>query len=206
MKPGSQDIVVIGASAGGVEALVSVASNLPADLRAAIFVVMHIPSWRHSALPAILSRSGPFTAVHPESGDAIEHGKIYVAPPDHHLLINSGDCVELWRGPKENNCRPSINALFRSAAVAYGPRVAGLVLTGTLDDGATGLWWIKQRHGVVLVQDPEEAQFPQMPQAALSHVPSDYIVRAAEVGDVLAALANGNPEYANRRKKESPQP
>jgi two-component system, chemotaxis family, protein-glutamate methylesterase/glutaminase len=205
MNVDSQDIVVIGASAGGIEALIELVSALPADLQASIFVVMHLPAWHDSALPAILTRSGPLPALHPESGEIIKRGRIYVAPPDKHLLIHSGDRVELWHGPKENNCRPSINALFRSAAVAYGKRVAGVILTGALDDGATGLWWIKQREGIAIVQDPEDAQFPQMPQAALTHVPADYVLPAADLAHILTALARGVRQPTAGRGEELPK-
>jgi len=125
------------------------------------------------------------------SGDPIQHRRIYVAPPDQHLLINSGDRVELWRGPKENNVRPSINALFRSAAVAYGSRVVGVILTGALEDGATGLWWVKRMGGLVVVQDPAEAEFGQMPQMALNHVPADHVAPSSGVGSILTGLVRG---------------
>jgi two-component system chemotaxis response regulator CheB len=205
MKADTQDIVVIGTSAGGIETLIALASALPADLPATIFVVMHLAAWHDSALPEILSRHGPLPAVHPKSGEKIQRGRIYVAPPDKHLLINSADTVELWRGPKENNCRPSINALFRSAAVAYGKRVAGVILSGALDDGATGLWWIKRTEGIAIVQDPAEALFPQMPRAALTHVPADYVVPAAKIGEILTALARGDREPARGRSEELPK-
>jgi chemotaxis response regulator CheB len=198
-----RDIIVIGASAGGVEALCAVMAGLPADLPAAVFVVMHMTPWHKSALPRILSRCGPLPAVHPDSGAQIEHGRIFVAPPDQHLLI--GDhAVELWHGPRENNSRPSINALFRSAAVAYGPRVAGVILTGALEDGTTGLWWIKRMKGVAVVQDPADAQFRQMPETALSHVPADFVAPAAELGKILSDLARG-VRRTKERNEELPK-
>src|SRR5215475_7486358 len=139
---------------------------------------MHIPPWRDSDLPKILEHSGPVPAIHPNPGDVIEKGKLYIAPPDQHLLIDSVGKIQLWRGPKENNFRPSINALFRSAAVAYGPRVIGVILSGSLDDGVTGLWWVKRMGGLAVVQDPAEARFNQMPRMALWHVPADYVTAA----------------------------
>ncbi len=187
----THDIIVIGASAGGIEALCAVVSALPRDLYAAIFVAMHVPAWRHSALPEILSRCGPLPAVHPKSGETFVHGRIYVAPPDYHMLINPGDTIELWRGPRENNFRPAINTLFRSAAVSYGRRVTGVILTGNLEDGAAGLWWIKRMEGVSVIQDPQDAEFAQMPRTALWHVPADHVVKLAELGPTLAKLANG---------------
>ncbi len=193
MKSGGHDIIVIGTSAGGVDALRAVASALPADLPAAVLVAMHVPAWRPSDLPQILNKAGPLPALHPNTGDPIEHGKIYVAPPDLHLQIDSGDRIQLWRGPKENNFRPSINALFRSAAVAYGPRVTGVILTGALDDGVTGLWWVKRMGGAAVVQDPNDARFDQMPRTALWHVPVDYVVKAAGLAPLLTDLARGIP-------------
>ncbi len=204
MNSDCRDIIVIGASAGGVEALCALTSTLPADLPAAILVVLHVAPWHDSALPRLLSRCGPLPALHPKSGAKIEHRRIFVAPPDHHLLINSDQTVEIWHGPKEDNCRPSINALFRSAAVEYGSRVAGVVLTGALEDGATGLWWIKRMHGIVLVQDPADAQFPQMPRTALSHVPADFVAPAAQLGHILSDLARGI-RRAKDQHERSPQ-
>src|SRR5688572_25460972 len=141
-----QYVVVIGASAGGVESLREVVKGLPADLPAAVFVVLHISPFQPSSLPEILSRSGPLPACHPEDGAKIEAGRIYTAPPDHHLLIERGR-VAVAKGPKENRFRPSIDALFRSAAYSYGPKVIGIVLSGALDDGTSGLWSIKRLGG-----------------------------------------------------------
>lgn len=199
MTTSPRDIIVIGASAGGVEALCTVTSALPRDLPAAVFIVLHIPAWRDSFLPAILSRCSHIPALHPQSGDLIERGRIYVAPPDQHLLIDSEKQVQLWHGPKENGCRPSINALFRSAAETFGPRVTGVVLTGSLDDGTTGLWWIKQRGGAVIVQDPAEAEFAQMPKNALAHVPADYVAKLVEIGPTLDRLARLAPRADEKR-------
>jgi len=184
---------VIGTSAGGVKVLSAIASALPADLPAAIFVVMHVPAWSRSVLPRILSSCSRLPASHAESGAPIEHGRIYVAPPNRHLLLNPAGHVELWQGPKENNFRPSINVLFRSAAVAYGPRVTGVILTGTLEDGVAGLWWIKRMKGIAVVQDPADAQFPEMPHTALWHVPADYVAPAAALGRLLSDLVTGVP-------------
>jgi two-component system chemotaxis response regulator CheB len=184
----TRDIIVIGASAGGIELLRRLAADLPARLPAAVFVVVHTPAWHRSELPAILSRSGPLPASHPVDGEIVRNGQIYVAPPDHHLLLDGGGAIQLWRGPKENGHRPAINASFRSAAVGYRKRVVGVVLSGLLDDGATGLRWIKQFGGAAVVQDPGEAQFPDMPLAAIDYVSVDYIVGVAEMGRVLTDL------------------
>ena len=188
----AHDIIVVGTSAGGVEALCNIVSALPADLPAALFVVMHVPGWRSSTLVNILSRCTKLTAVQADDHNSIERGHIYVAPPDQHLVFNSGDRMELWHGPKENSFRPSINALFRSAAGTFGPRVTGVILTGTLEDGAAGLWWIKRMGGAAIVQDPAEAQFDDMPRTALSHVTADYVVPVSEMAAILDRLARNN--------------
>lgn len=194
----ARDIIVMGASAGGVQALCAVVTALPKDLPAAVFVVMHIPAWYDSVLPRILGQCSRLPAAHAQPGDLIEHGRIYVAPPDHHLLVDSEKHVQLWHGPKENSSRPSINALFRSAAVIFGPRVAGVVLTGSLDDGTTGLWWIKRMGGIVVVQDPVEAEFAQMPETAIAHVAVDYVAKVTEIGSLLDELARGSSQKKRR--------
>jgi two-component system chemotaxis response regulator CheB len=184
----SHDVVVIGASAGGLEPLCRIAGQLPADLPAAVFVVLHVSAGFNSLLPAILSRHGRLPAVHPASeGEPIQRGRIYVAPPDRHLLVEQ-DRVVLSKGPRENRVRPSIDVLFRSAAVAYGPRVIGVVLSGSLDDGASGLVTIKRQGGLVLVQDPNEAQAPGMPRAALQVIEPDNLIRAGEAGEAIDRL------------------
>jgi two-component system, chemotaxis family, protein-glutamate methylesterase/glutaminase len=182
------DIVVVGASAGGVEALVGLAASLPADLPAAVFVVLHVPSTGASALPGILSRHGQLPASHVKDGEPIEHGRIYVAPPDHHLLVRTGH-VHLARGPRENGHRPAVDPLFRSAAHEYAARVVGMVLSGALDDGTAGLVAIKSRGGVAVVQDPEDALYPGMPGNALEHVDVDHVLPAVAMGALLARLA-----------------
>jgi two-component system, chemotaxis family, protein-glutamate methylesterase/glutaminase len=182
------DIVVVGASAGGVEALIKFVEELPADLPASVFVVLHIPAQNPSLMPGILSRSGSLKAVHPKDGEAIQQGCIYIAPPDLHLLVEQGH-VHLLRGPKENRHRPAIDPLFRSAATAYGPRVVGVVLTGSLDDGTAGLLAIKRLGGVAIVQDPEEALYPSMPLHALEHVDVDYKLPVSEIASLVTRLA-----------------
>lgn len=183
------DIIVIGASTGGIEALATVVGNLSEDLPAALFVVVHIPAQATSALPAILGRSGPLPAGHAIDGERIESGRIYVAPPDFHLLVEQG-YVRVLRGPKENRCRPAIDPLFRSAARAYGPRVIGVVLTGALNDGTAGLLAIKRRGGCAVVQDPADAFFPSMPASALEYVSADYCQPLANIGPLLNELGH----------------
>jgi two-component system chemotaxis response regulator CheB len=182
------DIVVVGASAGGVEALVGLAASLPADLPAAVFVVLHVPSTGNSALPDILRRHGPLPAGHVKDGEPIEPGRVHVAPPDHHLLVRTGH-VHLARGPRENGHRPAVDPLFRSAAHEYATRVIGVVLSGALDDGTAGLAAIKSRGGLAVVQDPSDALHPGMPTSAIEHVEVDHVVPIAAMGPLLARLA-----------------
>lgn len=181
------DIIVIGASAGGVEALKTFVHEISTDLPGAIFVVLHIPAEYPSALPEILSHAGRLPALHPANGSPIEHRRVYVAPPDWHMLIERGS-IYLVHGPKENRHRPAIDPLFRSAAVAYGQRVVGVVLTGMLNDGTAGLLAIKRMGGVTVVQDPLEAPYPDMPSSALQHMKVDYCLRLEAIGALVNKL------------------
>jgi len=201
-----RDIIVVGASSGGVEALQELVRSLPGDLPAAVFVLLHVGARSRSLLPQLLSAAGPLKAFHAEDGMAIEQSQIYVAPPDHHLLLER-EHVRLGFGPKENHQRPCINVTFRSAALAYGSRVIGVVLTGQLDDGTAGLWEIKREGGVAVVQNPEEAPFPSMPMSALREIEVDYTVRMTEMGSLLAALAreDGPGTSLARRTEREPR-
>ncbi|HEY7374948.1 MAG TPA: chemotaxis protein CheB [Polyangia bacterium] len=181
------DIVVIGASAGGVEALSELVRGLPGDLPASLFVVMHMQAGVSSFLPDILSKVGPLRAAHPVHGEAIVPGRIYVAPPDNHLMLRPGYMTVL-RGPKENGHRPAVDALFRSAAIAYGARVVGVVLTGYHDDGTAGLLSIKARGGLAVVQDPADALVMNMPRTAIQHVAVDHVASLRDIGGLLARL------------------
>ncbi|AEI49001.1 chemotaxis protein CheB [Runella slithyformis] len=181
------DIVVIGSSAGGVYALRELAAALPKDFKASIFVVQHLSSTSPSYLPQILSAAGPLKAVHPIDGTPIQPGVIYLAPPDHHLLLEPHR-VLVKKGPKENRFRPSIDALFRSAAYAYGTRVIGIILTGLMNDGTSGMWSVKRLGGVGIIQDPEEAMYPSMPESVLEYVEVDYRVAIAELAPLLVKL------------------
>lgn len=182
------DIIVIGASAGGVEALTQLAHDLPSDLPAAVFVVVHIPAYGRSVLPDILNRAGKLPAVHPQDGEPVQHGQIYVAPPDYHLLIKHG-YIRLARGPRENSHRPAIDPLFRTAAQAYKQRVVGVVLSGTLDDGTAGLLSVKTQGGMAVVQDPEDALFSGMPSSAIANVDVNYVLPLSDIAPVLVNLA-----------------
>lgn len=184
----ARDIIVIGGSAGGFDAIRKVVAGFPADLPAAVFVTIHVTGKSDGILPAVITSAGPLEAVHPTDGDQIKQGKIYVAPPDHHLLIRSGH-VHLSHGPRENLQRPGINVMFRSAASSYGERVAGVLLSGLLDDGAAGLWEIQQHHGATIVQEPEEATFRSMPESAICGLNVQYIVRLSEMAPLLTRLA-----------------
>lgn len=183
----TRDIVVIGSSAGGVDALARLCAALPPDLPAAVVIAQHLSPAGRSVLPVLLDRAGPMSAVSPRDGDELEHGRIYVGAPDHHILVRDGRLL-MRRGPFENRTRPAVNALFRSAAVAYGGRVIGVVLTGLLDDGTDGLIAIKAAGGLSVVQDPEDAEWPSMPRNALKRDHVDHIVPLAGMAGLLARL------------------
>jgi two-component system, chemotaxis family, protein-glutamate methylesterase/glutaminase len=186
-----RDVVVVGASAGGVEALVELARGLPRDLPAAVFVVLHLPPDARSNLPSILDRAGSLPAVHAEEGAPIHPGRIYVAPPNRHLTLE-GSRMRLSIGPRINSLRPSIDVLFRSAARAFDSRVVGVVLSGTLDDGSLGLDAIKLRGGVAIIQDPNEARFSGMPRSAVERVDADHVVPVAQIPVLLEMLTVGS--------------
>jgi two-component system chemotaxis response regulator CheB len=182
-------VVVIGTSAGGLEALTTLVRSLPADFPAPIAVVMHVAPDSPGVLPDLLTREGTLVARHPDNGERLEPGHIYVAPPDHHLLLEP-DRACVSKGPRENRFRPAIDPLFRSAAQVYGPGAIGVILTGSLGDGTIGLLAIKKLGGVAVVQDPAEALYPSMPENALRHVAVDYSARLADIPALLVALAS----------------
>lgn len=181
----NRDIVVIGSSAGGVEALQRLCAGLPADFPAAVFIAQHLSPSSRSLLPKLIERAASLPVVCPADGDSIEPGRIYVAGPDRHMLLRDGR-VLMRRGPYENRTRPAVNALFRSAAIAYAGRVIGVVLTGLLDDGTEGLIAIKAAGGLSVVQDPKDAEWPSMPQNALKR---DHVDHALPLADLPALLA-----------------
>src|SRR5262245_49705844 len=190
--PYGRDIVVIGASAGGLQAVQALLHELPGDLRACLLVVIHTSPSAVGVMPDLLSRAGTLPVVYARDGAPIEHGKMMVAPPDHHLLVEDSH-VRLIRGPRENGFRPAIDPLFRTAAWAYGPRVVGVLLSGALDDGTEGLLAIQQAGGRTLVQDPAEATFPAMPLSAMRHVEVDHVATVREIAKQLVQLSeNGS--------------
>jgi two-component system, chemotaxis family, protein-glutamate methylesterase/glutaminase len=163
----TRDLIVIGASAGGLRAVGHLANLLPVTLSACVLVVLHISTASRGMLAVVLSRRSALPVKQAEHGDPLRPGRIYVAPADHHLVLGPGG-VELNQGPKVNHARPAIDPLFRSAALLHGQRVIGVVLTGFLQDGTAGLAAIKRAGGVAIVQDPVDAEFPGMPASAMA--------------------------------------
>lgn len=184
---GKRNIIVIGTSAGGFDALKTLAAALPAGMNASIFIVWHMSAGLNGILPTVLNRSGPLPAHNALNKEKILPGHIYVAPPDHHLLVEK-DTVRVTHGPRENRFRPAVDPLFRSAAVAYGTRVIGIVLSGALDDGTSGLWTIKAYGGIAIVQDPRDADVPAMPENALKTVAVDYTLPLDKIAPLLVQL------------------
>jgi two-component system, chemotaxis family, protein-glutamate methylesterase/glutaminase len=180
-----RNVVVVGASAGGVKALEKLAAGLPENLPAALFVVLHTPATEKSKLPEILSRAGPLQAVRATDNAEIRCGQIYIAPPDRHMVVERGK-VRVVFSPRENLFRPAIDPLFRSAAYTYGTGAVGILLSGTLDDGCNGLALIKEMGGLTVVQEPAEAEFPHLPFNAIRRVAVDHVLPAAKIGTLLS--------------------
>ena len=178
------DIVVIGASSGGIAALRAVLRGLPVDFPATVFAVMHVAPESPNVLSRLLDGTCALPVMTAVDGASFRPGQVWIAAADCHLVLEPHG-MAVRRGPRENRHRPSIDVLFRSAAVAYGPRVIGVVLTGMLDDGAAGLWAIKRRGGVAIVQDPADAEFPSMPQSALEAVEADQCVALRDIAQCL---------------------
>ena len=194
---GAARVVVVGASAGGIEAFRALAGGLPPDLLAAVLVVVHIPATLPSLLPQILASAGPLPAAHAQDGETLRPGRIYVAPPDRHLLVEGGK-VRLSAGPRENFSRPSVDPLFRSAAKSFGRRAAGVILSGSLDDGAAGLAVVRRRGGLTVAQDPREALFSSMPEGVIRRVGVDFVLPAADIAALLASWASGKEMQEKR--------
>ena len=198
----NRDIVVIGASAGGFDVLKKIISDLPTDIDAAIFIVWHIAPDVRGVLPSVLNQLHTLPAAHAIDYEPIKRGRIYVAPPDHHLVVE-GNQMRITRGPKENRFRPAIDPLFRSAAYAFGPRVIGVVLSGALDDGSAGLWSVKEHGGIAIVQDPREAEMPSMPENAIRASNPDYILPSDKLGETIAQLVREEvPLYQTDRSDD----
>lgn len=195
-----RNIVVIGASAGGFDVIKKIVSALPEKLDAVILIVWHLSPDVRGILPHVLSQVGKLPAMNGIDYEPLQPGHIYVAPPDHHLLIE-GDHTRISRGPKENRFRPAIDPLFRSAAFHYGRRVIGIILSGGLDDGSAGLWTIKEHGGTSIVQDPLEAEVRSMPQNAIELAGADYVVSASEIGPLIVRLINEEVSEDNRSVK-----
>jgi len=184
-----RNIIVVGGSAGALDALRAMLAGLPRNLDASVLVVMHLPPSSPGRLAEILQRGCALEVGWATGDEPITPGRVYVAPPDRHLVVR-GDRVLLTHAPRENNCRPAIDPLFRSAALAYGPRVIGVIVSGRLDDGTAGLWAVKERGGITVVQDPGDATNPDMPRNALRYTVADHVVRAADLGPLLARLVD----------------
>ncbi len=182
-----RDLLAIGTSAGGFEALRKLASAFPADLAASVLVVIHLAGEFRSTLDELLTRAGPLPASFAKHGEQLQHRHIYIAPPGRHLLVQ-GDKLILGVGPRENNARPAIDPLLRSLALCCAPRSIGVILTGMLGDGAAGLYALKSCGGITAVQDPKDASYPEMPATALSKVAPDYVATLAEMPALLRKL------------------
>lgn len=187
----NRNIIVIGASAGGVEAVPRLLGSLRGDIKAAFFVSLHVSPYTESIMPRLIARQGQLRAEHARNGMPIRPGWVYVAPPDYHMVVGA-DIIRLSHGPKENRHRPAIDPMFRTAAKVYGDRVAGVLLTGNLDDGVAGLRVIQQHGGLTIVQDPSEAPYPEMPLNALDSFSPDHVLKLKEIQGLLARLPNSS--------------
>jgi two-component system chemotaxis response regulator CheB len=204
-----RDIIVIGSSAGGITALKELVGSLPEDLNASVFIVQHLAPDAESYLVPILAVAGKLPVSSPKDGEEIKLGHIYVAAPDHHMIVK-GQSVLVRKSPKENSFRPSIDATMRSIAYQYGPRAIGVVLTGRLNDGTSGLWSMKEMGGTTIVQQPDDALFAEMPTSVLRHVEVDHIAPLSEIGPLLVSLTgkpaaqplNGNAPVKQRLEIE----
>lgn len=198
MATQGRNIVVIGTSAGGLDALDVLIGQLPAGLPATLFIVQHMsPENTGEALLSRLGRHRTFRCMLGRDRERFERGCIYIAPPDHHMLVKERS-LTITQGARENRYRPAVDPMFRSAAVAHGSRVIGVVLTGMLDDGTSGLTAIKRCGGVTVVQDPKDAEYPEMPENADRNLDVDHCVPLAGMGGLLVKLVNGKPRQPKR--------
>ncbi|HZR81705.1 MAG TPA: chemotaxis protein CheB [Candidatus Binatia bacterium] len=198
-----RDLIVVGGSAGSLEAITRVASGLPDDLSATLVVVIHTSPDSPRVLPELIGRSSAFQAGYARDGERLSYGRILVAPPDQHVIVEN-DVVRLTRGPRENRFRPSVDTLFRTAAASHGDRVIGVVLSGMLNDGTHGLLAIKRGGGVAIVQHASDALYPSMPLSAIANVPVDHVARVDEIPALLAEhVRNGaRPGGAKMARKD----
>ena len=185
----NRDVLPIGTSAGGVEALIFLAKRFPREFPAGVLLTIHLPSHSSSTLDELLTRVGPLPAQFAVDGEPVIKGRIYIAPPDRHLLLD-GERMALGEGPRENNSRPAIDPMLRSTALCCSGRAVGVVLTGTLGDGASGLWALRQGGGIAVVQDPSDAAFSEMPMTALNRAKPDHVVKLADMPALLASLVH----------------
>jgi len=202
----ARDIVLIGGSSGAIEALLRLLKRLPANFPAAIFIVVHTRAEGPGLLPRVLSRASRLPALFSEHGDPIRPGQIHIAPPDHHLMLGEKDTVQVRRGPRENGSRPAIDPLFRTAAARYGPRTIAVVLSGYLDDGSAGLYAIRKRGGIGIVQDPKDALAEEMPLRAQRYAGADYVLSADDIGAKLVELAGEDQKVVTMKKREPTRP
>ena len=201
-NPKTGQVIVVGASAGGLNALVALVQQLPENFPAPVLIVQHISADASGdVLLDALNKHGKLNCLHAVHGEPVKTGNVYLAPSDHHLLIEKGGHLHVTKGAQENRSRPGIDPLFRSAAVAFGNRVTGIILTGYLDDGTAGLIAIQRCGGTCIVQDPNEADYPDMPQNALNQLRADYCVPIAEMGGILSKQLARKPG----RQKAIPQ-
>ena len=197
MRP-HRDLLVVGASAGGIPALMALLGGLPRDLPMTVLVVVHSSPDNPGGLASVLSRHSLYPVSYARDGEEMAYGKVYVAPPDHHLTTEDGHLV-VRRGPREKRFRPAVDPLFRSAAESHGARVIGVVLSGSLDDGTHGLAVVKRHGGIAIVQSAEDAQVPQMPASAAHAVAVDHVLPAARMASVIASLVR-RPRGVSRRQ------
>lgn len=200
----TRNIIVIGASAGGFEAIKKLVAGLTSDLQASVFIVWHMSPDVRGVLPQVLNKLETLPADHAIDKEPIEPNRIYVAQPNFHLLVERGR-VRVTKGPKENRFRPAVDPLFRSVAYAYGSRVIGVILTGALDDGTSGLWTIKHLGGTTIVQDPNDAEVPSMPENALREIEVDYVAPVSEIADLLVRLTQESITTSEVVMKENKQ-
>jgi two-component system, chemotaxis family, protein-glutamate methylesterase/glutaminase len=181
-------IIVVGASAGGITPLAELVAQLDPEINAAVFIVLHLSNTGiGSFLKEKIQRYTSLSCVIAENNMPLKKGQVYLAPPDFHLLIKDDKTITR-SGPPENRWRPSIDVLFRSAAVSHTDRVIGVILTGLLDDGTAGMVAVAGCGGTTIVQDPEEAQYPDTPLSVLQAIPVDYVAKLAEMGEIISTI------------------